>query len=107
MCLTVAVVHVQQCVGVHVVYNGSTVTSLLSMQHLHGDRRENRNSGKRKQVYKEMDRNTFMDADLAEEPRVQARQLRGHVLLVHVVELVERRSGRETALHQVQYRHHP
>ena len=44
--------------------------------------------------------------DLAEEPGVQAGQLGGHVLLVHVVELVERRPGREAALHQVQHRHH-
>lgn len=45
-------------------------------------------------------------ADLAEEAGVEARQLRGHVLLVHVVELMERSSGGEAALHQVQHRHH-
>lgn len=45
-------------------------------------------------------------ADLAEEPRVEAGELGRHVLLVHVVELVEWSSGGETALHQVQHRDH-
>lgn len=48
-----------------------------------------------------------MDADLAEESRVQARQLGGHVLLVHVVELMEGCTRRKAPLHQVQYRYHP
>lgn len=46
-------------------------------------------------------------ADLAEEPWVEPGQFGWHVLLVHVVELVERSSGREAALHQVQHGHHP
>lgn len=44
--------------------------------------------------------------DLAEEPGVEARELGRHVLLVHVVELVERSAGGETTLHEVQDRHH-
>lgn len=47
-----------------------------------------------------------MQSHLAEESGVEACQLVGHVLFVHVVELVERRSGREAPLHQVQHRHH-
>lgn len=39
----------------------------------------------------------------AEESRVKPCKFAGHVLLVHVVELVERSSGGETALHQVQH----
>jgi hypothetical protein len=44
--------------------------------------------------------------DLAEESWVQASQLGRHVLLVHVVELMEWRSGGEASLHQVQHGHH-
>lgn len=43
---------------------------------------------------------------LAEESRVETRQLVRHVLLVHVVELMEGSSGGEAPLHQIQHRHH-
>lgn len=43
------------------------------------------------------------DTHLAEEARVESGQFGGHVLLVHVVELMKRSSGREATLHQVQH----
>lgn len=43
---------------------------------------------------------------LAEESWIQASEFVGHILFVHVVELVEGGSGWEAALHQVQHRHH-
>lgn len=46
------------------------------------------------------------ETDLAEEAGVQAGQFGRHVLLVHVVELMEGSPGGEAALHQVQHRHH-
>ena len=45
-------------------------------------------------------------AHLGEQARVETGQLGRHVLLVHVVELVEGGSGGEAALHEVQHRHH-
>jgi len=43
---------------------------------------------------------------LAEEARVEAGEFGWHVLLIHVVEFMERSSGGEAALHQVQHGHH-
>lgn len=40
---------------------------------------------------------------LAEESWIETRQLVRHVLLVHVVELMEGSSGGEAPLHQVQH----
>lgn len=39
----------------------------------------------------------------AKESRIKPRELVGHVLLVHVVKLMKRSSGREATLHQVQH----
>lgn len=43
---------------------------------------------------------------LTEQARVEAGEFGRHVLLVHVVEFMERSSGGEAALHEVQHRHH-
>lgn len=43
---------------------------------------------------------------LAEEPRIQPSQLLGQVTLIHVVEVMERSTGGETLLHQLEHSGH-
>jgi len=47
-----------------------------------------------------------MKVYFAKESRIKPCKLVGHVLLVHVVKLMKRSSGREATLHQVQHWYH-
>lgn len=71
-------------------YRGSSIVNYKKKKKLHGSRTAQR----------------ALLLHLAEESRVEARQLVRHVLFVHVVELMEGSSGGEAPLHQVQHRHH-